>query len=290
MTNYKKRGGCGAAICAVIVLAVPWSPAVGGAYAQVGETDAYRRTEARFQNTGTVADAIRKVKQGEFLAVHVEEIAEAGATEAIPVLKEQFARAADSRQREDFDPGNKGKVASALVRLGDKDPVYWDFLVKQATDAVESDIPLPTRFDAQGKIVPHQLSPEFEAWTKAHDVSPESVGQVAAYELPVKLGYMAETGDPRGLPLLRRAMSSSNYMIQSMAAKGLAKLDDKDSIPVIVAACAKAPAEISPAIAEALVYFDDPRAQSAAERYLPKEYFKSLRDGRHVPGNDVFIH
>jgi HEAT repeat protein len=254
------------------------------------QTQAYRRAEERFQNIGSVADAVKKVKQGKFGGVHVEEIARAGAVEAIPALKEQFARSLDPSQKDDLDPGNKAEIASALVRLGDKDPIYWDFLVKQANEAIESDAPFPREFDSRGKMLDDHFSPAFLQWAKDQGLSPGDAGQKAVYELPGKLVFLGETGDPRGLPLLRRAMSSSNYMIQIMAAKGLAKLLDKDSIPVIVAACERAPADMVAAIAEALAFYDDPQAQSAAETYLPKELVKALRETRQVPGNDPFFH
>ena len=72
-----------------------------------------------------VPDAIAKVKSGEFGRGHVDLITRAGAVEAIPSLKEQFVRVQD--------PLLKPKIAAALVRLGDKDDTYWDFLVKLAT-------------------------------------------------------------------------------------------------------------------------------------------------------------
>jgi hypothetical protein len=80
-----------------------------------------------------VSDAIAKVKSGEFALVHVDMIARANATEAIPILKEQFVRVEDSLA--------KGKIAAALLRLGEKDDSYWNFLLKQGQLAWESDAP-----------------------------------------------------------------------------------------------------------------------------------------------------
>jgi HEAT repeat protein len=226
-----------------------------------------------------IADAVKKVTEGNFGLVHVEEIARGNALQAIPALKQQFLHSQDAR--------TKSKIADALVRLGDKEQIYWDFLVKEASDAVESDIPFPREFDPQGKMLSDHFSAAFLQWAKDHDLSPSDAGEKAIYELPGKLLFLAETGDSRGLPLLRRAMSSSNYMIQAVAAKGLAKLKDKDSIPLIVAACQKSSWAAS-AVGQALVYFDDPEAQSAAETYLPKALFKALRETRHEPRNDPF--
>jgi hypothetical protein len=80
-----------------------------------------------------VPEAIAKVKSGEFALVHVDMIARANATEAIPILKEQFVRVEDSLA--------KGKIAAALLRLGEKDDSYWNFLLKQGQLAWESDAP-----------------------------------------------------------------------------------------------------------------------------------------------------
>jgi hypothetical protein len=91
-----------------------------------------------------VSAAIAAVKSGDFAPAHVETIAAAGAVEAIPILKEQFARSHDWLI--------KAKLASALVKLGgDQDDIYWDFLVKQATLAIASDAPDFMNFDPQAK-------------------------------------------------------------------------------------------------------------------------------------------
>ena len=75
----------------------------------------------------------------------------------------------------------------------------------------------------------------------------------------------------RGIPLLRRALQSHNYLIVAWAAKGLAQIQDKQSIPLIVAAVQRAPTEYNSLIAESLVYFDDAQAQSAVDTYMPKD-------------------
>ena len=226
-----------------------------------------------------VTDAIKNVNEGHFALVNVEEIARAGARQAIPSLKEQFLRSQDATA--------KAKLADALVRLGEKDESYWNFLDKQATDSVESDPPFPREFDPQGKMLKDHYSPAFLQWANVHALSLEAAVELSMYTLPGKLLFLAETGDPRGLLLLRRALSSSNFVMQAMAAKGLAKLQDTDSIPLIISACQKSPGGAS-AIAEALVYFDDGQAQSAAEMYMPKEMFKAFRDNKREPVHDPF--
>jgi HEAT repeat protein len=87
---------------------------------------------------------------------------------------------------------------------------------------------------------------------------------------------LGETRDARAIPVLQRGLKAHGQ-IQVAAAVGLAELQDRDSIPLIVDACKNAPPEIASTIAFfALVSFDDPRAQSAASIYLTKEQISSF--------------
>ena len=251
---------------AVAMVGLAQTPGV--AYGQAGQPQPEKL--AYGIDKANVPDAIAKVKSGDFALVHVELIAEAGAVEAIPILKEQFARSQD--------PLTKAKIAAALVRLGDKDDTYWDYLVQLATPAIESDAPDFMSYDEQGKAL-HGPSPAFLAWTKTHNASPEA-GEDSLYWLPGKVLLLGETGDPRAVPLLRQALLSPNHLIEAAAARGLAEIQDKDSIPMIIEACRKAPAEAASVIADSLVYFDDSRAQSAVDTYIAKDTAKLLRDAR----------
>jgi HEAT repeat protein len=170
-------------------------------------------------------------------------IAEAGSVQAIPALEEQFKRATDV--------DTKVSIASGLVKLKDRDNTYWNFLLEQATLAVDSNTPDPVYSQSQGKMaVP---SPELQAWADAHNASVDAAWQNAAIEIPGKVLQLATTGDPRGIPLLRRGLESHNYLIAAEAAKGLAQIQDKQSIPLIIAAAQKAPTGYSSLIAESLV-------------------------------------
>lgn len=191
------------------------------------------------------------------------------AVEAIPTLKEQFTRVHNSL--------DKAQIASVLLSLGDKDEIYWDFLSKLATSII--DAPDFWSYDSQGKLVPGP-TPEFIAWAKSSKLSPAEMGEWPQYWLPGPVGALGLTGDSRAIPLLRQALSSPNHMIEAVAATGLAEMQDKDSIPFIVEACKKAPAEAAAAIAESLVYFDDADAQRAVDTYVPKDRAKILRERR----------
>jgi HEAT repeat protein len=140
--------------------------------------------------------------------------------------------------------------------------------VRAATVAVGSDEPFPSGFGADGKMAPG-LSPQFIAWAKAHGLTTEAAADLATHDLPGKVLLLAETGDRRAIPLLRRALSSPNFMIQGYGTQGLADLQDKASIPFIIAACRNAPEEVASALSEFLAEFDDPVAQRAAKEFPP---------------------
>jgi HEAT repeat protein len=217
--------------------------------------------------TLSVSDAVARIKSGELSAAAFDRITEARATEAIPVLEEQFARVGET-----FD---KARIAEVLVKLGDKNDAYWDYLVQLAMPALTSDAPNPWRYDAEGEAVPGPSS-EFLAWAKAHRLSPDP----ALIELIGGVAFLGSTGDRRAIPILRRALLSPIYMNEIAAAKGLAEIQDKDSISDIIAACQKAPAEPARAIAQSLAYFDDPQAQRAVDTYLPVDLANYLRERR----------
>jgi HEAT repeat protein len=218
--------------------------------------------------------ALAKVKSGNFFRADVDMIGRGGAVEAIPILKKQFMRIQD--------PLDKATIARVLIKLGDKDDMYWDFLVKLATPALASDAPDFMNFDSPGKST--GPSPAFVAWAKAHNVPPNgpdgTAAQDSVYTFPGEMMLLGATGDPRAIPLLRQALLSPNHMIEAAAAIGLAEIHDKDSIPLIIEACRRAPPGAAGAIADNLVYFDDPDAQNAVDTYVAKDRAKILREAR----------
>jgi HEAT repeat protein len=177
--------------------------------------------------------------------------------ETVAILKQNFANTEDERAKAD--------IASTLIGLGDKDDIYWDFLLRMATSLLEGEASSAVKNDAQGKPI-EGPSPE-EAWAKQDGDFNKMLTFVET---------VAETRDPRGVRLLRRALSSPHYEI---AAAGLVRAGDKDSIPLILDLCKNASPEVVHSIAsQVLVYFDDPRAQSAVDRYLSKEDAKFARE------------
>jgi hypothetical protein len=135
-----------------------------------------------------------------------------------------------------------------------------------ATPAVESDAPYP--LDELAGKQKDITSLEFKAWANTHDLSVEAAIKVAMLDLPSSLAPLAKTGDPRGVPLLRKALMSPNLLIASLAAAGLAQAQDKASIPMIIDACKRAPSSRAPFFADSLLFFDDPQAQSTFAFYF----------------------
>lgn len=258
-----------------ILLQVVCTVLIGVGFGQTAQTQPKPATRIFEADKVHVDAAIAKVKSGNFVLADVDMIGRGRAVEAIPILKEQFVRIQD--------PLDKAKIAQVLIKLGDKDDTYWGFLVKLATPALESDAPDFMNFDAQGKFTPGP-SPAFIAWAKEHNVPPNgpdgNAAENSVYIYPGEVALLGSTGDPRAIPLLRKALTSPNHMTEILGAKGLAELQDTESIPLIIEACKRAPAEAAGAMAESLVYFEDPEAQNAVDTYVPKDRAKMLREAK----------
>jgi hypothetical protein len=220
---------------------------------------------------GNVSDAITRVQAGHFSNVHVEMIVRAHAVEAIPILTRQFDQSPD--------PVIKTFIASGLFRLGEKGDLYWAYLISSARSAVESDAPSFWEYDALGKPISAPSS-AFIAWAKAHNETPDAAQEDALFTMPGAVTALGETGDRRAIPLLRQALLSPNLQIESQGARGLAHINDMDSVPLIIEACKHAPAEWAGEIARWLVYFDDVPSKSTVEKYTNQERANLTRDAR----------
>lgn len=151
--------------------------------------------------------------------------------------------------------------------------------MKFAAPALESEAPDFMNYDSQGKALPGP-SPQFVACADAHNLPHSGLLEESVYMLPERIVYLGCSRDPRAIPLLRRALSSPNHMIQIMAALGLAEIGDPDSIPLMIDACKKAPADAAAVLAQSLVYFNDNSAQSAADQFIPADLARIYRDAK----------
>jgi hypothetical protein len=75
-----------------------------------------------------IATALDRLKQGDLAGADINLLAKAGAVQAIPDLRKQFELLHDDNFQDQI---SKDAIASALVRLGDKDPAWWDYLVQR---------------------------------------------------------------------------------------------------------------------------------------------------------------
>jgi hypothetical protein len=101
-----------------------------------------------------VRRVIDSLKWGTYGPATQEQIAQAQAGQLVPILEAQFVQSQDADVR--------ARIASALVSLGDKDDMYWDFLVEQATPAIESEAPSPRCFSQPKCVSGHP--PDYVAW------------------------------------------------------------------------------------------------------------------------------
>jgi len=202
---------------------------------------------------------------------------------AIPALEQIFAKgnAGESSKDDILSLGDTfhAGIAGLLVSRGVKDPQYFNFILELARQAIDAGVPSPVAFGKDGLFVPHFTPPDFVAWCNDHNLELSQAARDAWYHLPSKVIPLASSGDPRGFPQLAKGLKSPNYMVVTVSAQGLARINDARAIPAIIEVCEKAPVEVLGAIAQYLIYFDDPRAQAAADRFITdKKFLETFRN------------
>lgn len=183
-----------------------------------------------------------------------------GDKKARAVLKRAFEKTPDQ--------GTKKEIGKVLLQLGEKDDKYWEPLEAAAKARIESDMPWILTYDAQGKTIRGKFSDDYLAWCKKKGVAPESLTEDSLYGAQQDIRAIAETGDKRAIPWLVKALDSKNPMVVIKAVQGLAKFQHKAALEKILAVCETAPSEVSSAIGQFLVFFKDPKADAAAEKYV----------------------
>ena len=197
---------------------------------------------------------------------YINWIVNAKGAEGMSVLEEYYSRTTD--------PGMKADVASVLVRMGDKNEAYWNHLVALAERAIKSEAPNPFNLMAGKQDDP--ISPDFKIWANTHNI-PLEKALTMTDELTQDLAPLARTGDPRGVPLLRKALGSPIVSVSGLAAAGLAQANDVSSAPLIVDACKRLPPEWAHLLADSLLFFDDPLAQRTFHSYFPEADVAEVR-------------
>ena len=183
------------------------------------------------------------------------------------------------------DPLLKQRLASILLAVGVKDKSYQIYLEHAAREALADKTPWPICYRDKEK---YDWNPVFLEWCKKRDLDPLETLKRVHYEVPAPWTYLAAAGDPAFYKLLIEGLSSQNQYIVAMAARGLAKLQDSGAVDSLIAAGRRALPEGRFGIGESLLYFQDPKAQSAADEFLAatvtKEHAENLRKAAREKG------
>jgi hypothetical protein len=193
-----------------------------------------------------------------FVIRRLIELADPG---VIPVMREAFEQETGVLTRQ--------FLAAALVRLGDTDPRYFDYVARAALDAVNSDVPYrdnsTTQATADGSPRRHD---EIHAWAQARGVPFIQAISTAAIELPGAVEALGEAEDRRSLPIFLRGLQSPNVLVVREAALGLARLHDTAVAEPIITACRRLDPAERPWVAKSLLYFHSKKAQRAASAMI----------------------
>jgi hypothetical protein len=220
----------------------------------------------------TAKELTALVRDGSAISSAAYGLANMGAIEAVPIMREKFSaliiRDKNNEEMPSDDLLDKLALASALVRLGARDDQFIKLLLEQGAAAADSDAPWPLVFDSKGKVIKGQMSPALVKWAESRKFHPGSVTGNQTYGVQLRLMPLTRIVEPRALPILRRALKSQNYYVQYLAAEGLAALGDKESIPSILDNWKKMPPELAEFAANILVYFDDPRTRAESEKLI----------------------
>jgi hypothetical protein len=266
-------------ICSVAMVSTSWSQSTQQLHVVAGRVQISAMPQplklAEQNPSQNLTESIKQVRSGN--RAGIDPIIQAGKSKAVPILEDLFLSSQDKATKE--------KIALFLYKFGDPSGKYWDYILREAMDAVSSDAPFRFGYDGMGRMAGD--SEDFIAWAKAHNMSKEDAFKTAT-ESSGAILTLAGTEDARAIPTLRQGLSSQNLTIQKFSAMGLAQLQDKESIPLIISICERAPTDAATAIADSLVYFDDPSAKSAAAKFLPKERIAMLQDQARTQGGKPF--
>jgi len=171
------------------------------------------------------------------------------------------------------DTQRKQRKASILLSVGVKDQIYFDYLADEAKKALahDHDMPWPIEYGEDGLNKSDSPNPAFVAWCEKHELPFWEMYNIPVYELPNAWYYLGAAGDPRAYDLLVKGLRSFNLMIAGTAAQGLAKLQDPRAINELIAIGGQLKGEPRILVAESLLFFNDPKAQAAADELMPRK-------------------
>jgi hypothetical protein len=164
-----------------------------------------------------------------------------------------------------------GWIAVTLVRLGNPDPSYFQFLAGFAREAIQDLSPFFVKFDAAGHPVQGQIDPAFETWCVSNGKAARAVAAVQAGTYPVDVQYLAEAQDLRGDDLLRKGLASLNSLVLPWIVQGLGRLQDTAALPLIERSLSALPQDAKIAAASQLAWYPQAEAHRLMERLIPKQ-------------------
>jgi hypothetical protein len=230
---------------------------------------------AQNQDTKTLLDRISKRP---FETTVIGDVERSRDPALLPALRQAFEESEGKREKQ--------YIAGTLIKLGDKDARYFEYLAGFARRAVESSAPTIFTTGPDGMVVKGVVNPEFDRWCREHglDVQRELANQLRTY--PEDLMLLATARDARGRDLLRLGLASQNPLIVVQAAQGLGVLDDRAYIPEIVSAASRFPVNtIGVSITAVLSAYQDEAVQREILAALPdprlrEMYTKALAERR----------
>jgi HEAT repeat protein len=188
-------------------------------------------------------------------------------------------RAFESRENK----SERQHLALSLIRLGEKDEKYLDLLMAYAQTAIDSDAPEVLTHDEKGDAVRGVINPDFVAWAERGGLSVDKAAGQSLYEYPEDVMLLGNARDPRAASLLKRGLQSRNDVVVSMAAQGLALLNDVSALPLILQAGQARGKSMRFSLASMLAIYDSAEALRWIDQFLmDPELRKTYQQGREI--------
>jgi hypothetical protein len=182
-------------------------------------------------------------------------------------------------------------LAITLSSLGVHDEAFVDELAKYARVAIVADPPDVYRRNALGKEDPAVgHNPTHDAWC-AKRLLEFAPCQKLFMSYIMDLEWLTTIQDRRAIPVLQDALGMANSGMVTIAAIGLARLNDVDSIPLIAKACMRFPPSDVELIISNVMNYSDPAVEGLFNRFIsdPAKRARILADwkDRHKPKPDT---
>jgi hypothetical protein len=99
---------------------------------------------------------------------------------------------------------------------------------------------------------------------------------------------LARAKDRRAIPVLRQALSVENHAIVEMAVRGLAWLNDTDSIPLVAQQLVRFRPKLAQSVAAAVAEFSDPRVGPILDRFVTdRKLRQEIEDTKRKPRGQI---